>query len=36
MLTLTPIVWTVRCTAANSGAGDETYVLTASLGVVTA
>jgi hypothetical protein len=26
----------LRCTAANSGAGDETYVLTASLGVVTA
>ena len=26
----------LRCTAANSGAGNETYVLTASLGVVTA
>ena len=26
----------LRCTATNSGAGNETYVLTASLGVVTA
>ena len=26
----------LRCTATDSGAGNETYVLTASLGVVTA